>query len=339
MDNQIVSKFFDHPDFTPYVDGAVRQVCKEYGFDPTGIVHKRHIYCPDKLWRVRIKGVWQKLPAMLRIENMRLESDEEKIRQAFRVQCKGAKVRPPETYVARPYDETRGYAFSIEEYVDGEPLFDPASAPESAWSFAPFYRELRNAVYEPFWDCPEIDASAYSVAKMAEWHLIAARKFPERTQSLDKVVSRLMAHSLDLLGDSPLRFQHAHLAGDDIRESKHGDWVVFANHFWRWGQAGYDVMLPMWSMWLSLPHERRNAKEVSHITDIWLTMCRDSLSDLISPDETLSMVLNRLYGALLVDVPAKHGSEKAEHTQALEEALLDESERILTAINRHSALP
>lgn len=334
MENQIVSKYFDHPDFSPHVDATVKQICRNYGFDPTETVHKRYIYNPDKLWRVRLRGVWQKLPAMLRIENMRLETDEELIREAFRKQCKGSNVRPPITYVSMPYDKSKGYAFSIEEYVDGSPLFNPAEAAETAWSFVPFYRELRRAVTKPFWPCPEMDARDYSIQKMADWHRIAAKKFPERTNRLDKVLSRLMAHSIDLIDHEPLSFQHSHLTGADVRENEKGEWVVFANHFWRWGQPGYDVAFPMWSMWLSLSPKHRAASDVRHITDLWLTMIRDEFHDLVSPDALVAMVLNRLYGALLVDVPAKMETEPLDEVESLERSLIAESERFISAFDR-----
>lgn len=339
MANQLVSRFFDHQDFTPKVDATVRKICREYGFDPTETIHRRYIYDPDKLWRVRLKGVWQKLPAMLRIENIRLETDEESIRKSFRSQCKGSDIRPPLTYISMPYDEADGCAFSIEEYVEGEPLFQPAGSAENSWSFIHFYRKLRELVTEPFWPCPQTDARDCSIEQMSDWYRIAARQFPERMRMLDKVTSRLLANSLDLLGSSKLVFQHAHLTGADIRETARGEYIVFANHFWRWGQPAFDVVFPMWNMWLALPPKRRNPEEIRHITDHWLTMIRSELNDLIGADETLSMVLNRLYGALTVDVPAKYSTEKPEDVQALDHALMVEADRILTAIGKSTSLP
>jgi len=328
MENQIVSKYFSHKDFTPDLAQALERIAKEHGFSLILHAHRRQIY--DKLWRVRIEGMWQGKQAMLRVENLKLETDEETIRQAFRAQCRGTKVRPPETYLSKPFDQGLGYAFSIEELVEGQPLFDPSGDPQQACAaFAPFYRELRRATVKPFWDTPGQTTREYSIAQMAKWHELADRKYPEHTAKVDKLVSRLRTASMETR-DNDLRFMHAHLSGADVRVAENGEWVVFANHYWRWSQPGYDIAFPLWGMWLALPTDKLMAEDVQHITDTWMAMVRDELDGLVTTDELKFMILNRLYGSLLLDLPAKMNLSNAE-LKRLEWALISEAERLLAA--------
>ena len=326
MENQIVSKYFSHKDFTPLLKDALDHVCQEQGFTPILHAHRRLIY--DKLWRVRIEGMWQGRPATLRVENLKLETDEETIRQAFRAQCQGTRVRPPVTYLSKPFDQGLGYAFSIEELVEGRPLFVPSEDPHQACAaFAPFYRELRRATAKPFWDAPDQTTYEYSIVQMAKWHELANQKYPEHTAKVSKLVSRLRTASMETKGNS-LRFMHAHLSGADIRVNERGEWVVFANHYWRWSQPGYDITFPLWGMWLALPTDKLTALDVQNVTETWLAMVRDGLTDLVTPDELRPMLLNRLYGSLLLDLPAKIDLSQAA-VERLEWALISEAERLL----------
>jgi hypothetical protein len=327
MENDIVGKFLSHKDFNPTLQEAIKQVCKEYEFEPALEIARRTIYRPDKLWRYRVDGTWEGRHVMLRIENLKLDMDEEDIRRAFRQQCVGHNVRPPMTFVTKPFDEARGYAFSIEERVQGKPIFDPTGDPEAIAPFAIFYQELRQTVTQPFWDAPGFDAFEYSNQQAEKWFKLALELYPEHTSKVEPLVQRLKGQILERLKGKALCFQHPHLSGGDVLVTPQSEFVVFANHMWRWGQPGYDLAFPIWHMWMSLPYHRRNPDNVKQISQAWLEMIKDDFPDLTEDVQT--MLLNRLLGSLLLDVPAKLATDPQTEVDKLERALNQEAERLL----------
>lgn len=337
-DNEIVSKYAEHQGFGPELEWDIADIADQTGFQPEGEVQRRTIYDPNKAWRVRIAGTFQGKPTLLRIENLKLESDEEAIRAAFREQASGSRVRPPHTYLTAPFDAAKGYAFSIDERVDGRILFDPAKHPMFAIAnFIPFYRELRHAVTKPFWENAGGDARAFSQTQLAKWLELAETMHPEHTQTMRPMIERLRERIMETLPEKPLQFMHAHLSGWDVRLVETGEqseYVVFANHFWSWRQASYDIAFPMWGQWMALPMERRTAQDMEAITTAWIGAAYFELRELMDDDDIHPMILNRLYGSLLLDIPAKRSQpgESDESIAALEQAFLAEAERVLAQV-------
>lgn len=330
MDNQIVNKYLEHPDFSPHLQACLEQVCASTGFIPETEIKRRCIYDPNKVWRVCVAGHYQGRPAVLRLENLKLEVDDEQIRQQFRLQCGHSGVRPPQTYFAQAYDPEKGFAFYIEELIQGRPIFDAAQDPDTAVKkFLPFYRLLRETVRHPFWEKPQTTELEFSGQQMGQWYDLAFKKYPERTTRLAPITDKLRGRLISHTPDTHLRFQHAHLTGNDVYLNEQGEYIVFANHFWSWRQNGYDITFPIWHMWLQLPVEKREAQAIKNITQTWMDAVYDSVRDLINPKDVELMLLNRLYGALLLDVPAKLNYEPAEQVDQLENALISEAERLL----------
>lgn len=330
MDNQIVDKYFEHQNFSPHIQACLERVCASTGFMPEAEIKRRCIYDPNKVWRVCMAGQYEGHPAVLRLENIQLEVDDEDIRQQFRLQCGHTGVRPPHTYFSQKFDPGKGFAFCIEELIQGRPLFEASKDPDTAVkNFLPFYRLLRETVRHPFWEKPQITELEFSSGQMRQWYDLAFKKYPERTTRLAPITNKLRGRLISHTPETDLRFQHAHLTGEDIMLNEQGEYIVFANHFWSWRQNGYDITFPIWSMWLHLPQEQRSPEQIRHITETWMDAIYESTRDLLNPKDVELMLLNRLYGALLLDVPAKLNYESAENVEKLEKALISEAERLL----------
>lgn len=332
-DNSVVSRYLEHRDFSDGLKRALQEVSAEIGFTPTAELDRRTIYDANKVWRVRIQGEWQGKPAVLRLENIKLERDEESIREDFRARLpKGSRVRPPHTYLHDPYDEKKGYGYSLDELVEGESLFDPAGDPRiAAKAFTVFYRDLRAAVTSPFWPMPALDAVELTVAQMRDnWLKLAREKDPTWVARFDPVLERWITLLTEKLRGRELVFMHAHLAGTDVRVNKAGECIVFANHLWSWRQPSYDLAFPTWGQWLARPHTERTVVGIQAVTDAWQKEIATSLGDVISLDSWHLMLLNRIFGALLLDVPAigRKEGESRETIEPLVEALLEEGKRI-----------
>lgn len=331
MRNQIVERYPTHAGLTDERIGEiVREIFAETGFVRAQEVQRRMIYDPDKVWRVRIRGTFDGKPALLRVENLKLDVDEESIRAAFRRQTEDSRVRPPRTYATKPFDDDRGYAWSIDEFVDAPVLFLPGMRPfRPARDFVRFYRELREAVTEPFWPADVTDAEAFSRTQAATWSDLARSHDAERIDRLAPTLDRLKERILSGMRGRVLSFMHPHLSGADVRVTRDGEYVVFANHFWSWRQPGYDVAFPIWGQWLALRADHRNPESVCEITDAWLAVVVRELRPYVDPEAVRTMLLNRLYGSLLLDVPAQRHRETAASVAAMEQALVAEAERLL----------
>ena len=332
-DNHIVERFDTQRDLAAEIPSILDEIESETGFVAQHEIQRRTIYDADKVWRVRIAGTFEGRPAVLRVENIKLETDEEEIRRAFRAQAVGHRVRPPHTYAHQIFDEAKGYGYSVDEEVRGVPLFvaSATSPQEAASAFVPFCRFLRETVQNPFWENHAGDIRAFSEKQCDKWHDLAKQKTPEHTERIEKETTKIREVYFASLPNAPLRFQHGHLSGEDVRINEQGEYIVFANHFWSWRQPGYDVVFPLWQQWMSLPIERRSAEEVARVTDAWLEVIERDLGDLVSITETRPMLLNRLYGSLLLDIPAKIGQqgETEESVGRLEEVCLKEVGRWL----------
>lgn len=332
-DNSVVRHYLEHHDFTPELTRALQIVSSEIGFLPEEELDRRTIYDASKVWRVRIKGTWNGAPAVLRLENIKLEQDEEGIRAAFRAQLPPqAGIRPPKTYLHAAFDEAKGYGYSLDELVEGDILFDPAIDPATAAKkFTTFYRALRTAVSTSFWPAPSLDAATFTIKQMREsWLRVANEKDPEWVTRYAPHIEPLIDLIATHLAQQPLVFMHAHLAGTDVRVNRAGEYIVFANHLWSFRQPGYDLSFPTWGQWLALQKGERTTAGVQNVTRAWEEEIATSLSDLVSIDEWRLMLLNRIFGAILLDIPAiaRKPGESEQTVQPLVDALLQEAERI-----------
>ncbi|MEO5927855.1 MAG: hypothetical protein ABIO72_03995 [Patescibacteria group bacterium] len=334
MRNQIVEKTPTHKGLTA---GKIAEIIKAISAE-TGIVVKqevqrRFLYDPDKTWRVHLEVTYQGKLAVLRIENMKLEIDEESIREKFRAAASGLNVRPPYTYAFAAFNDAKGYAWSIDELVEGHALFLPEADPAFAvQQFIPFYKELRSASLRPFWPAENVDAEAFSVAQLAGWMKLAQERNPDTLERHAKILGRLSERIVIGMKKQLLSFQHAHLAGSDVRVTPQDDYVVFANEFWSWRQPGYSLVFPIWNQWLALDDACRTHEHVQEITNTWLEAIeRELVPHAIASTACVeTMLLNRIFGSLILDLPAQLHRHSKESVAALEEALIREAEQLMT---------
>lgn len=331
MRNLILEKYTTHADFSPErIASALEVITNETGFLPKKEIHRRLLFQPQKTWRVCIAGTYAGKPAVLRIENMHLEVDEEYIRRSFRAQGTEGKVRPPQTYLSAPFDPAIGFAWSIDEMVNAPPLFQIEADPKrAARRFAAFYRKLRETVTKPFWTEGAGPAAPFCVEQFKTWKYLAEQRNPEAITRNREVLIRLGKAVRDGMAERNLRFMHPHMAPQDVRALEDGTYVVFANHAWSWRQPGHDVAFPIWVQWMSLPPQRRMLSEMVHVTESWRSIIRRWLPDLVTARDVRVMLLSRLYGSLMLDLPARRAHESRDAAEAHERAFLHEADRLL----------
>lgn len=332
-DNRIIDKFSTQEDLSPKLASITKEICERTGFVLGEELHRRYIYEKDKTWRVKYAGTHREKPAVLLVLGMKLEEDEEGIRRAFREQAAGSKVRPPDTYIHEPFDEARGYGFTIEERVDGPMLYRPDEDPEIASkAFADFYRELRRVVTKPFWPNEHgPNAKEFSMKQLDTWEKLSREKEPGVVERMKPFLDRLRFAIGKDTEARELRFMHAHSCGPDIRLGDSGEYILFVNHFWAWRQPSYDLAFPIWHQWMHLPADKRTPSDIQTITDTWMARVKSDLSDLVDEQALRSMLLNRVFGSLILDLPAKArlAPESNETVAPMYQAFVAEGERLL----------
>ncbi len=319
------------PDGRSTLEHALSVLSKELGFTPdSNDPISRMVYLPGKTWRRRIFGTLKGKPVSLRIDTHKLPVEEETMRDKFRAQpCVGKlfPVRPPETYDWQPYDDKKGYGWSLDEVGGEQPLFLPDADPgQAAAAFLKMYHELHSAIRKPFWHPDIATASELSRLQAVSWRAMSKDLVPGVAERHAVLLNRLERAFVSSQEGKPTHFMHAHLAGLDVR-CKDNQYIVFANHFWSWRQPGYDITFAIWWQWMSLPPERRTAEEVANITMTWMRVFQLEWPRYAEGVE--AMLLNRCFGALLLDIPLKGKSESPDASQALEQAIVAEAERLL----------
>ena len=325
-DNQIIDKFSQQGDLSPRLAEITGTVCRETGFVLGEELHRRFIYEKNKTWRVKYGGMYKDKPAVLLIDGMKHEEDEEVIRIAFREQAKGSRVRPQMTFIHQAFDEVKGYGFTIEERVDGPMLYAPDENPEIASAaFAEFYRELKKTVSKPFWPNAQGTALEFSMKQLDKWEKLSAEKDPGVVEKMKPFLDRLREGIARGMEGRGLEFVHPHLCGPDIWLGSDGEYIVFVNHFWSWRQPAYDTAFPIWHQWMHLPIEKRSPEDMKRITEAWMKQ------ELADPIALRAMLLNRVFGSLILDLPAKAklAPENNETVAPLYQAFMAEGERLM----------
>ncbi len=337
---QIVSRYPDYQDLIPRLARILEELSSREGLS-IGVEERRlMIYDADKVWRVFYTGTYHGAPATIRVDGMDMQIPEDLYVERFRavlrrsratVAVATAEVRPPHVLMSEAFEAMRGYGFTVEESVQGEAAWnakdDPAVVSEA---FMRLYRVLRVLLREPFLPAPEdLDAQRFHNEQYAGWLKVARAMHTDHTERVHERVRLLYAASRELLAGKKRTFQHAHLAPENCTRAASGEYVLRANHFWGWRQPLYDVAFGVWQQWLSLPVERCTMQEVARIADIWKKNLQEVIGDEFGDDAWRAMLLNRVYGAVLLDLPPRI-TDEAQRTTQLEEALLDFGANLLS---------
>jgi hypothetical protein len=335
MKNEIIERL---PAFAGMNDKRIREILQEIsvqtGFCVQEETQRRMIYTPDKVWQSRTRGMLNHLPMSLKMFNLKPQIDSEWMREEFRKQAMESRVRPPMTYRHAPFNDEKGFGYTIDEFVDAPPLFEPTGPADiAAAAFVPLYRELRNTVRTPFWkaDEKEVDAAMINQLQMEKWLAVSRKMYPnEPIREKEEFVHHLATIIWLELENRPSVFTHAHLSGSDVRHLATDEYVVYCNKFWRWNQPGYDVAFPIWNQWLALPDALITPANIRAITDTWLATVAKELQGYVDVDDVRTMLLNRIVGSLLLDLPAQTTRRPKEVVECLRRILVDEAERIVS---------
>ena len=152
MVNRITEKYFLPNTFAERSPTILQEVIQASGFSPAEELFSGRLYDKDKVWSVVHRGTWKGKPAVLKIQGLPLEMEEYEIHERFAKQNTSEKIRLPEIFVKRPWNETKGYSFCILESIQGERIYSMPFANEAQMDdFLEFYREYKaHCVSQPW---------------------------------------------------------------------------------------------------------------------------------------------------------------------------------------------
>ena len=87
----------------------------------------------------------------------------------------------------------------------------------------------------------------------------------------------------------------------------------------------YDLAFPVWQQWMALPSSKRGCGEVERITRVWGERLRAGLGERFDEHAWKGQLLNRVYGSILLDIPAiarREGVSFADMKEFIEELML-----------------
>lgn len=320
MGNKITEKYFTQDDFSQRKVAVLAQVTAETGFVAEKEIFRGTIYDKNKVGSLIYKGTLKGRSAVLKLQGLKPEIDEDEIVRRFTDQNQSKLVRVPVLYVHKPWTEERGYGYLITEYLDAPNIFEmPFATQEQMHDFARFYQEYRaSALTSPWIEQETTDSLAFTMRKTKHWREISESK--KRLAPADYAPYLVRYHQLAKkhFPAIPMTFCHAHLTADDIYRMPDGSFVVLSNLYWAYRPQWYDLAFNVWDCLLHIRDPHYTFEEMIRYVNDWLATYRTI--PIVQKDKNFDraitmLLLERTMGAILVDLGANDFYDKEENKQ------------------------
>jgi hypothetical protein len=313
MTNHITDKYFEPNDFAERAPAILEAVCRETGFAPETEIFRGFVYDRQKVGSIIHRGRWQGKPAVLKLQVLKLETDEARILAAFAAQNQSRLVRTPEVFAHEPWDDARGYGYILSEFVDAPPIFEmPTASLGQISDFCGFFQEYRtNCIREPW--MPALDASAldFTLARVANWRRICEHKGRLAEADYAERFGLFGELAKQHLKNEQLVFCHAHLTANDILKPDDGTYILLSNLFWGWRLPWHDLAFNLWACNLHQQPGLVGYGDVLDEIEAWRTAYKAMPIVQADPDFDRRfdfVMLERTLGAILADLGAGDSS-------------------------------
>jgi hypothetical protein len=322
MSNKITEKFFTQDDFSQREKEVLNQVTKETGFQVDCEIFRGFIYDRDKVGSLIYRGKWQTKPAVLKLQGLRPEVDEEEIIRHFSAQNQSQLVRVPELYAHLPWNEKRGYGYLITEYIDAPKIFQiPFATPAEMQDFARFYQEYRTSALTRSWLKPEtLDSLAFTIQRVNHWRKISESKKILKPKDYLPYLERFTDLAEKHLPTVKMVFCHGHLTANDVFKLADGRFVILSNLFWSYRPEWYDLAFNLWACIKDIRDLNYTFKDMLRYVGNWLAVYRQI--PVVKKDGDFERkiaiaLLERSIGVILVDLVASEFYQQKENAKYL----------------------
>jgi hypothetical protein len=269
--------------------------------------------------------MWQEKSAVLKIQGLKLEVEEAIILREFTLQNKSNRIRAPKVYLHEPWQEERGYGFSILEEITSPRIFQMPHANEAEMNtWCDFYQEYKTEAVLEKWIVRETtDTVQFVCARMNHWQKIAQDAKHLRLEDYAEILLEFSPIATGQFHTIPLEFCHGHLTANDVYVESTGHYVMMANLLWGWRPQWYDLAFNIWACFLHLRDLSWNFPQWIAYYQEWIKYYRRI--PVVAQDNDFerkfsSVMLERTVGAILVDLGANesfHNENGVRHFQHL----------------------
>ena len=313
----IIDTYFNKHTFADRVQDIIDELTQMLHFRIDRPLFRGTVYGPSRLGSIIYKGMWKKKDAILKIQGLKLQRDEKKLIDGFLDQNESAHIRMPHIFKHKPWDSTRGYGYTLMEYIPDPPLMTPEPSETEINEFLKFFTELKTrAIANPWIEQTEYEQSSVRLVRhrIAQWVAIAKERghfdivaLAPRIQQFNELLEK-MTHEL------PMEFMHAHMTGREVRKhNASGQYILFANLYWGWRPKWYDCAFVVWNILRNPESPLMNETQTMDCITMWkeqfeaLPWIKEDAS---FPAAFDIMMLERLLGILIIDL---HVDEQQTH--------------------------
>ncbi len=307
MVNKVTEKYFTHKDFAFRAKGALKAVVKDTGFSVGKEIFRGQILDKDKVGSVIYSGIYKQKPSALKLQGLRPEIDEADLVKAFEKQNKSKLIRLPKIYLNRKWNKTKGYGFTISEFVSGKKIYGyPLAAKADMLRFTKFYNEFKSSTLKkPFVISEKKSALDFTLARVEKWVEISEYKNYLNLKNYKIYLAEYSESADKFLPKHKMVFSHGHLSPDDILVAPEGQYVLLSNLFWRWQPEWYDLAFNVYTRLQQLRDKKITIGIAKRYIDDWIKVYKTIPAvkkDRYFERKILTMLLERSLGAILIDV-------------------------------------
>ncbi len=334
MSNVIGEKYFDPEEGRP-LDEIISEIGSFLGFKPDKTIFEGKIY-GGPLRAAAVSGIYKdpsadkEVPAVLKIQVMKLEEDEVFIYEKFLAYNQSPTIRLPKIYQSSPWNEAEGYGYLLLEEVKGDHLYEePFASEEGMKRFTQFYDEYKQrAVTRPFFALMDDEkySRQFTERRVRKWQQIAEDKKSFQDRYNAYITEYFEAVAKDSL---PMEFMHGHITRDDVIVVPTGERVLLANVYWSYRPQYYDTTFHLWAAVKKITDFSITPENIIEYIETWKEAYKKIPFISEDPGFEKAFYLNlmeRCVGAFLVDLenqgypsePEKH----INHLRGIFEALL-----------------
>jgi len=312
MGNKITEKYFIQANFADQAQRVLAEIKARTNFQPEKEIFRGQIYDPDKVGSLIYKGVWRKLPAVLKIQGLKPEIDEIDMISRFNEQNDSKKIRLPKLYKGSKWNELDGYGYLLLEYIDAPKIYQPPLADqEQKEDFCRFYQEYKTkCLRQPLFarQPHEKNSLVFVNQRVLHWQKIAEAK-EQLTEVNKKRVEKFLNIAGRHLPSIKMEFMHGHLTYNDLYKISDNEYVLMSNLFWSYRPEFYDSTFHLWAGLNSLHNKNIKLEQIIEYLQNWFGQYKKI--PVIKQANDFNgkfnlMMAERCLGALLIDIKNKH---------------------------------
>lgn len=304
----ITEKYFsfsNSSDIQKFLDKTVFSIGRKHKLEDLEEISRAMIYDSDKVRTVHFMGYFEGSKIILKINLLEPDIDELDIILQFKEVSRSKRIKLPEVFAAQRWDSEKGYGYIVEEYIEGEKIYNGGlMSEEEVSNYLDFFQDYKeNVTSKPFFHTDGVSIALHlALTRVVNWYQIALEK-----DTLNKEINNFYRNYLTIiakkLSDVPVSFIHARLTSNYVLK-KDNNYYLVANCLWGFRPKYYEASFHIWDSLLTNKDYTKSSHDVWNYIMRWETKYRQTVykNDYQFENGFYVMLLERCIGALLIDI-------------------------------------